>query len=182
MANDILKGSILILILLLLVCSVSYVCAESDNSDSEVLTLSKGGIVINYPSSWGYSEATSPDSIMAISKLDSIDSEKVGQVNINIEKRAIEGGDFFTFVNSTYKSMQYDSNFKLVSSGEVMLKDKEALQYVYTSTEDGSEREHQAVWFEKGGQAYVLLYSAPVAEFESNLYVFEFILSDMQIT
>ena len=182
MRSNILKGSIFILILLLIVVSVSYVCAESENDDHEVLTLSKGGIVINYPSTWGYSESESPDSIMAISSLDSIDHEKVGQVNINVEKRNIEGGDFYNFVNGTYKAMQHDSNFKLISAGEVMLKDKEALQYIYTSHENGTERQHQAVWFEKGGQAYVIMYSAPVADFESNLYVFEFIVSDMQIT
>jgi hypothetical protein len=78
--------------------------------------------------------------------------------------------------------MQYDSNYKLISSGDVMVGDIQALQYFYTSVQDGVEREHKAVWFEKGGQAYVLLYSAPPNEFESNLYVFDFILSDMQIT
>ena len=109
MNNKILKGSIIVLILALAVLSVSMVSADSNSTS--ILTLSKGGIVINYPSDWGYSEATSPDSIMAISKLSSIDSAGVGQVNINVEKRPIEGGDFYTFVNNTYKSMQYDSNF-----------------------------------------------------------------------
>ena len=180
MNNKILTGSIVVLALLLLAVSVSGVSADSNSTT--ILTLSKGGIVINYPSDWGYSEATSNESIMAISKLSSIDAEKVGQVNINVEKKPIEGGDFYTFVNDTYKSMQHDSNYKLISSGNIMLGDMEALQYVYTSTQDGVEKEHKAVWFEKGGQAYVLLYSAPPNEFESNLYVFDFILSDMQIT
>ena len=143
--------------------------------------IEKGGILINYPSDWGYSQVTSPDSIMAISKISSIDAAGVGQVNINVEKRPIEGGDFYTFVNSTYKSMQYDSNFKLLSSGDVMLGDRQALQYMYTSNINGTEKEHKAVWFEKGGQAYVLLYSAPLDQFESNLYVFDYILTDIQI-
>ena len=63
-----------------------------------------------------------------------------------------------------------------------MLGDIEALQYMYTSNINGTEKEHKAVWFEKGGQAYVLLYSAPVNQFESNMYVFDFILSDIRIT
>ena len=49
------------------------------------------------------------------------------------------------------------------------------------SNDNGIEREHKAVWFEKGGQAYVLLYSAPLDQFESNLYVFDYILTDIQI-
>ena len=101
--------------------------------------------------------------------------------NINFEKKPIEG-DFYTFVNSTYKSMQYDSSFKLISSGDSVIGDRQAVEYIYTSNQNGIEREHKAVWFEKGGQAYVLLYSAPINQFEQNLYVFDYILSDIQIT
>ena len=118
---------------------------------------------------------------MSISKLASIDSAGVGQVNINFEKKPIEG-EFNSFVNSTYKSMQYDSSFNLVSSGESIIGDRAALEYIYTSNDNGVERQHKAVWFEKGGQAYVLLYSAPMDQFDANLYVFDYILSDIQIT
>jgi hypothetical protein len=118
---------------------------------------------------------------MSISKLDSIDSKGVGQVNINFEKKPIEG-DFNTFVNSTYSSMPYDTSFKMISSGESVIGDREALEYIYISNQNGIAREHKAVWFEKGGQAYVLLYSAPVDKFEQNLYVFDYILSDIKIT
>ena len=180
MKNKILKGSIISIILIIFL--VSCVSAENNtNSDAKVQTLSKGGLTINYPSDWGYSKATSNYSIMSISKLDLIDAAGIGQVNINFEKKPIEG-DFYTFVNSTYKSMQYDSSFKLISSGESIIGDRQALEYIYSSNDKGLEREHKAVWFEKGGQAYVLLYSAPLDKFESNLYVFDYILSTIQIT
>lgn len=180
MKGKILKGSIIAIILIMFL--VSSVSAENKvNEETKVLTLSKGGLVIKYPSDWGYSQAKSNYSIMSISKLDSIDSAGVGQVNINFEKKPIEG-DFHTFVNSTYNSMQYDSSFKLVSSGESIIGGRQAVEYIYTSHQNGVEREHKAVWFEKGGQAYVLLYSAPINQFEQNLYVFDYILSDIQIT
>ena len=182
MKNNVLKyGISIILCLLFIGCIVTSVNAD-DSSDLTMLSLSKGGIVINYPSDWGYSQATSQYSIMSISKLDSIDGLGIGQVNINIEKKPIEGGDFYTFVNQTYKSMQKDSSFELISSGEVSLKDITALQYVYTSSQNGTNiKEHKAVWFEKGGQAYVLLYSAPLDQFENNMYVFDYILTDIRI-
>ena len=69
-----------------------------------------------------------------------------------------------------------------MSSGPSVVGGKEAFEYIYTSNENGVEREHKVVWFEKGGQAYALMYSAPLTDFESNLYVFDFILSDIQIT
>jgi hypothetical protein len=118
---------------------------------------------------------------MALSKLDSVDSFGIGQVTINVEKKPIEG-DFYTYVNDTYKSMEKDSSFDLVSSGGVMVGNIDAVEYIYTSTQNGVEKEHKAVWFEKGGQAYVLLYSAPLQDFENSLYVFDYIISDIQVT
>ena len=180
MKGKILKGSIIAIILIIFL--VSSVSAESKSNDQTTIqTLSKGGLTINYPSDWGYSKANSNYSIMSISKLASIDSAGVGQVNINFEKKPIEG-EFNSFVNSTYKSMQYDSSFNLVSSGQSVIGDRAALEYIYTSNDNGVERQHKAVWFEKGGQAYVLLYSAPMDQFDANLYVFDYILSDIQIT
>lgn len=182
MKNNVKKSILIILISLFIISAASCVSAENeDNSDISMLTLSKGGLVIHYPSDWGYSQATSNYSIMAISKLDSIDAAGVGQVNINFEKKPVEG-DFYTFVNSSYRSMQSDSAFQLVSSGESTIGDRAALEYIYTSNDNGIEREHKAVWFEKGGQAYVLMYSAPLDQFDSNLYVFDYILSDIKIT
>lgn len=177
------KGIGIILIALFIVCAVSAVTAQgsSDESEIEMLTLSKSGIVINYPSTWGYSESTSPYSIMSISQLDSIDSLGIGQVNINIEKKPIEG-EFYTYVNSTYKSMESDSSFDLISSGGVQVGKIDAVEYIYTSNQNDTIKQHKAVWFEKGGQAYVLLYSAPVDKFEDSLYIFDYILSDIKIT
>ena len=78
--------------------------------------------------------------------------------------------------------MKNNNNYDLVSSGPSMIAGHEALEYIYTSNQNNVVKEHKAVWFEKGGQAYVLLYSAPVDKFDSNLYVFDYILSDIQIT
>ena len=183
MENNLLKGSIVTLMLLLfLIFAASAVSADDNaNSDLSVLTLSKGGITIEYPSNWGNSQSTSNYSVMAISKIDSIDSFGVGQVNIQVEKKAYEG-DFYDFVNESYSSMQKDNSFQLVSSGGVSIGGKDAVEYIYTSTQTGIEKEHKAIWFEKGGQAYVIMYSAPIDQFEDNLYVFDYVLSGIKIT
>lgn len=182
MESKVLKGSIIAFMLIIcLMVIVSSVSAEATSEEPTVQSLSRGGLSINYPSDWGSSQATSNYSIMSISKLDSIDSQGIGQVNINFEKKPIEG-EFTQFVNNTYRQMQYDSSFTLVSSGESVVAGKNALEYIYTSNENGLQKEHKAVWFEKGGQAYVMLYSAPLDQFESNLYVFDYILTDIQIT
>ncbi|WP_220607485.1 PsbP-related protein [Methanobrevibacter oralis] len=170
---------IIIAIILLLSCIIVNVSADTQDNATKMLTLSKGGIIMNYPSDWGYSQASSNDSVMAISKLDSIDSAGIGQVNINVEKRAISE-NLSSYLENTYKSMEYDSSFELISSGEVAIGTNTAYEYIYTSTDNGVIREHKAVWFDKNGQACVLLYSAPVDQFEANLYVFDYIVKDIQ--
>ena len=183
MKNNFLKGSIMALVLLLFLISAASVVSadDSDNSDLSILTLSKGGITIQYPSDWGVSESTSNYSVMAISKIDSIDTFGVAQVNIQVEKNAYEG-DFYYYVNETYDKMQKDSSFQLVSSGAVSIADREGVEYIYTSNQNEVEKEHKAIWFEKGGQAYVIMYSAPIDKFEDNLYVFDYVLSSIKIT
>ena len=66
--NVLIKGMAVILLIIFVICVVSCVNAETtDDSELTMLSLSKGGISINYPSDWGYSEATSEYSIMSIS-------------------------------------------------------------------------------------------------------------------
>ena len=74
--------------------------------------------------------------------------------------------------------MQHDSSFNLTSSGQVLIGDKNATEYVYTSN---INKEHKALWFDKGDQAYVVLYSAPIDKFDENLNSFNYILENMQI-
>jgi hypothetical protein len=181
MKGNIFKGTMIVLTISLLLISVMAVSSADNNTDVSLLTLSKGGITIQYPSDWGSSRALSNYSVMAISKIDSIDAFGIGQVNVNVEKKPFEG-DFSEFVNESYEKMQKDSSFQLVSSGSVAIGDKQAEEYIYTSNQNDAQKEHKAVWFEKGGQAYVIMYSAPLDQFEKNLYVFDYILSNIQIT
>ena len=73
--KNVLKRSIVVIsFVLLIICAVSCVNAQDDDSDITMMTLSKGGLVINYPSNWGCAQAESNCSIMSIAKLDSIDA------------------------------------------------------------------------------------------------------------
>jgi len=174
-------GFILIVLMGLIVC-LSAVSAENEDNAVEVLTLSGDGISFDYPSDWEVSRSTSNYSVMSLSKKGSIDSFGIAKVSINVEKKPIEG-DFKTFVNSTYKSMEKSTSYEMVSSGDIVIDNREAMEFIYTSLDDSnSQKEHKAVWFEKNGQAYVLLYSAPLDQFETNLYVFDYILSNIHIS
>ncbi len=183
MKSNFLKGSIItVILLLILISAASFVSADDkDNSDISLQTMSKGGITIQFPSTWANSESTSNYSVLAISKIDSIDTFGVAQVNIQVEKNSYDG-DFNSFVEDIYNKMKKDSSFQLVSSGDVNIGGHDAIEYIYTSNQNGIEKEHKAIWFEKGGQAYVIMYSAPIDQFENNLNVFDYVLSGIQIT
>ena len=147
--------------------STADLTGSSGDNATKRLSSSKGGVMVQYPSEWVLSESTSNSSVIALAKSDSIDSSKVGQVTINVEKQPIEGS-FDSFINKT-------------SSGQVLINDKNATEYVYTSDVDGVVKEHKAIWFDKGDQAYVVLYSAPIDKFNENLNSFNYILENMQI-
>ena len=159
--------------------------SQNSNSNSNesvtMLTMSKGGVTVNYPSNWILSQATSNNSIIAISKESSIDNLEVGQVNINVEKKGFTG-DFNSFVNKSYTNIHADSGFNIVSSGEVDLNGEKVLQYIYTSTgNNGIAKQHKALWFERNGEAYVIMYSAPIDKYEANLPAADYIMRNIKI-
>lgn len=157
--------------------------SSSANSNESVtmLTMSKGGVTVNYPSNWVLSQATSNNSVIAISKESTVDNLEVGQVNIHVEKKEFSG-DFESFVNKSYTNIQADSAFDLVSSGEVSINDEKALEYIYTSSANtGVVKQHKALWFERGNQAYVIMYSAPIDKYEANLPAADYIIGQIKI-
>ena len=153
----------------------------NSNESVTMLTMSKGGVTVNYPSNWVLSQATSNNSVIAISKESAVDNLEVGQVNIHVEKKEFSG-DFESFVNKSYTNIQADSAFDLVSSGEVSINDEKALEYIYTSSANtGVVKQHKALWFERGNQAYVRMYSAPIDNYEANLPAADYIIGQIKI-
>ncbi len=153
----------------------------NSNESVTMLTMSKGGVTVNYPSNWVLSQATSNNSVIAISKESAVDNLEVGQVNIHVEKKEFSG-DFESFVNKSYTNIQADSAFDLVSSGEVSINDEKALEYIYTSSANtGVVKQHKALWFERGNQAYVIMYSAPIDKYEANLPAADYIIGQIKI-
>lgn len=183
-----------VVILLVIIAVFGYIVVNdiqfnhdnnSGNTDTNesvtMLTMSKGGVTVYYPSNWVLSQATSNNSIIAISKESAVDNLEIGQVNINVEKKGFSG-DFNSFVNKSYTNIQADKAFNLVSSGEVAINDDKALQYIYTSSSNnGVLKQHKALWFERGNEAYVIMYSAPVDKYEANLPAADYIMSHIKI-
>lgn len=112
--------------------------------------------------------------------MDSIGLNKVAAITINIERKPIEGS-FDSFINNTYASIENDESFNLSSSGAVAIGNLEGKEYTYISNINGTVKEHKAIWIDNDNEAYVILYSAPVDQFDSNIKVFDFVLHNLQI-
>lgn len=169
----------------IVVNDITFNTGNSNNANSNesvtMLSMSKGGVTVNYPSNWVLSQATSNNSVIAISKESAVDNLEVGQVNIHVEKKEFSG-DFESFVNKSYTNIQADSAFDLVSSGEVSINNEKALEYIYTSSANtGVVKQHKALWFERGNQAYVIMYSAPIDKYEANLPAADYIIEQIKI-
>ena len=169
----------------IVVNDITFNTGNSNNANSNesvtMLSMSKGGVTVNYPSNWVLSQATSNNSVIAISKESAVDNLEVGQVNIHVEKKEFSG-DFESFVNKSYTNIQAESAFDLVSSGEVSINNEKALEYIYTSSANtGVVKQHKALWFERGNQAYVIMYSAPIDKYEANLPAADYIIEQIKI-
>ncbi len=167
----------------IVIADVHFDNSDKGNSNESVtmLSASKGGVTINYPSNWVISQATSNNSVIAVSKQSSIDNKDIGQVNILVEKKEFTG-DFGSFVNQTYANIKADPSYDLISSGEVEINGEKALQYIFTSnSSDGVTRQHKALWFERGNVAYVIMYSAPVDQYDANMAAADYIIQHITI-
>lgn len=155
-------------------------CVFAADNGTDIQTISKGGVVIKFPSTWCIAKSTSNTSVVSIAEIDSINLNKVAAVTINIERKPIEGS-FDKFINSTYASIENDESFNLSSSGAVAIGDMEGKEYTYTSSINGTVKEHRAIWIDHDDEAYVILYSAPIDQFNSNIKVFDFVIHNLQI-
>lgn len=153
----------------------------NSNESVSMLSITRDRVTVNYPSNWVISQSTSNNSIIAISKASYVDNLEIGQVNINIEKKEFTG-DFESFVNKTYRNIQADNAFDIISSGEVEINGEKALEYIFTSNStSGVVKQHKALWFERDGVAYVIMYSAPIDKYEENLAAADYIIQHIVI-
>ena len=77
--------------------------------------------------------------------------------------------------------MEKLGDYNLTSSGAVAIGNLQGLEYNYVSDINGTQREHKAIWLEKNNEAYVILYSAPIDQFNGNLNIFDFVVRNFQI-
>ena len=178
------KIVIIILIVIILAAGAFFIYNQNHNkgngNETQMYNYIQNGVSFNYPEDWGVCKASSNYSVAAICLKDSIGSNKVAEVNILVEKHNFTG-NFDDFVNKTYTSINANESFNLTSYGVVRIGGNNATQVDYISDINGTVKQHRAIWFEHGQDAYVVMYSAPKSEFDKHVQVFEFLISTFKI-
>lgn len=177
----------IIIILLLVGAAVmfsNHERSQNNTNQTDVQTVSQNGVVLKFPSDWVIARAETNDTVVAIADSKSIDSSsKYGRVNVNVEKRDLNGESLNTFVNQTYSSILSNSSNQLVSLGNsTAVNGKEAYEAEYLSDIGNNTKEHRAVWVESNNQVYVILCTAPQGQFESVNKYFNYIISNIEIS
>lgn len=156
--------------------------AKGNSNQTEVQTVSQGGVIVKFPSDWVVAKSQTNDTVVAIADSKTLDSSKNAKVNVNIEKRDLEGQSLNTYFNKTYSSLLSNSSNQLISLGNsTAIKDKECYEADYVSDKDADAKEHRAIWVESNGQAYVILCTAPQKSFENYNKYFNYIINNIKI-
>ena len=176
------KKYILGFLAILLVISVSG-CIGSDNTDNanstKVQQISENGVTLLYPSNWVKASAQDNASVLAIANPQLKDSDGQCLINVNIEKKEISSSLDSEF-SSTYEMLGSNSDYSILSEGNVTLGSYHGLEAIYSSNINGTAKMHKAVWIENNNEAYVILCSAPQDKFDSQSQIFDFIISNFK--
>jgi len=182
LSGEYMRKYFLAILVIFAVIFVSGCIGEETTSEysTDVKMTSKGGVVIKYPSDWVVSQSTSNSSIISIADSKSIDSSKIGQVNVNVEKKKLDM-PLDTFVNQTNNALNKDPSFDLISSGKVLIGENEAIEVIYTSNSNGSTKMHKVIWIEHKGNVVSILCTAPQEQFDSYANIFNFIINNIEL-
>ena len=178
------KGALIAIVVIILIIVGAFVVLNHNKDKGQETTMVnyvQNGVSFDYPSNWGVSKASSNYSVAAISLVSAIDSKGVGQVTIIVEKHNYTGS-LDDFINKTYNKFDTNSSYNLTSIGNIQVGNYNATQVCYSSHINGTWKNHKAVWFSSGGNAYVMLYSAPPSEFSKYEQIFDYIVSTFKVT
>jgi hypothetical protein len=184
------KKHILGIIVIISVLFVSGCISDSDsNSTDQPQTLAKNGISIKYPGTWVSANSENNETIAAVADPSSVDSDTgFGKVSVIIQKKTLNSSlrnssSLEALFSQTYQALFSNSSYKLIADGYVTAGQyTNASECIYTVDENGTIKQHRAIWIENGNDVYVILSTAPESEFDSQSKNFDFIINSFKIT
>ncbi|RBQ22264.1 hypothetical protein ALNOE001_19880 [Candidatus Methanobinarius endosymbioticus] len=154
----------------------------SINGTKAPKTIAKNGILLKYPGTWVVADSGANDSIVAVADPKSKDDGSgFSVVNVNIERKELPSS-LESYFNQTYSKLFFNSDSTPIAQGNASVGEYNALEYIYTQNSDGTMKKHRALWIENNNKVYVILFTAPEENFDSQSKNFDFIISSFKIT
>jgi len=181
------KKYILGIIVIISVTLVSGCISNSDNDIDQPQTLTENGILIKYPGTWVSANSKNNETIVAVADPNSVDSStSFGKVSVVIQKRTLNSSlknssSIEALFNQNYKNLFSNNTYNLIAEGNVTFGQYNALECIYTVDENGTVKQHRAIWIGNGNDVYVILCTAPENEFDSQSKNFDFIINSFKI-
>ncbi len=177
-------GVVIVVLLIVVAIGLSnHEKSKTNTNETEVQTVSQNGVFIKFPYDWTVARSVSNDSVIAITDLKSVnESSSMGSVNVNIERRPLDGEAMEDLFNDTYSTILSNTTNEVISLGNsTAFSGENALEADYLTDTDSEPKQHRAIWVEKNNQVYVILFTAPANDFSNQEKYFNFILSHTRI-
>lgn len=181
------KSYIIGIVVIIVIVGALFLYNNKVNNDKDVnatesLLISENGVSIIVPVDWVKASSQSNESILAVANSTSKDSNGFNDINVNIEKKDMEGSLESEF-NSNYKSLSSNTDYQMLFTGNVSgIGGQDGMEADYTSNVDGIPKQHKAIWIENDGSIYVILCSAPQTVFVDQEKIFNVIINTFQFS
>ncbi|MFN6561130.1 MAG: protein kinase domain-containing protein [Nostoc sp. ChiSLP01] len=143
------------------------------------------GIAIKYPANWEYTGT--PDRITGnvvkfISPKESATDTYLENVNLIIQDLPEERRELEQFTKFYLDEIQQsDPNTKILEQGNTQLTNRPAYQVTYTLEEEGIKIQRLQVWMVKNNKAYIMTYTADVAQYSKYLQTAQAMINSLEI-
>lgn len=174
-----LLGILIILAVIFASGCVSNSNSSNGNNTTEPQTLTQNGVSIVFPGDWVSANSESNDTIIAVADPSSKDADGFNDVNVNVEVKNSSSSLNSEFT-SAYNQLNSNSDYQLMTEGNVTAAGTDAMEADYTSTVNGTTKQHKAIWIKKDNQIYVILCTAPQDKYASEEANFNFIIDNFK--
>ena len=183
---DILKKYLLLLALLSGIVFISG-CTDGGNQTSNntnnTQTYNGDEFTFNYPNDWIQIQSRVINSTVAIGDPDSADANGNVQVNVVIQKIIKQPEiPLQNYYNSTYTGFAAQNlGYKPISEGTILINGVNVLENSYYINSGKTQKHERAIWMQKNRVIYVILFSAPVSEYNKEQENFDTVINSFKL-
>lgn len=172
------RNQVILVIVLLCFVVLASGCI-SDNKSNVTKTYNQNNVTFTYPGVWELASTTSPNAVVAFADPNTIQNGSPTTLLVVQKPDVPKGNNISDVYAANYKSFFNKTGYQEVSEGNLTINGNNVLENVYKSN-NGDQKEYRAVWFNKNGNVYVLLFSAKSTDFQAQQDNFNLVINSFK--